>query len=108
MNIDHLNLLTPENQLKLSDYKQILPTYLKPSDHFRYTCNIYKEKGRKLNYGVVQDVLEDGKLLVNGYKSDHKDWVIDPLNKPKHFCFYVRTKDERKEVMNVRRLRTTG
>jgi hypothetical protein len=89
--------LSPETEFteKLKDYKEIQSKSLKPTYHFRYTRNQYQEEGRKLAYGVVETLNDDGTLMVNGYSPDgnhqYPDWKIDPLNRHKRYRFYMRT-----------------
>ena len=80
---------------KLKDYKEVKGGVLAAGHHFRYTCNKYQEKGRKIAYGVVQKVdTAEGILMVNGYSPDgnhqYPDWKIDIKNKHKMYRFYIK------------------
>jgi hypothetical protein len=80
---------------KLKHYKEVKGDALTKDMHFRYTCNKYKETGRKVAYAVVQKVdTAEGLLWVNGYSPDgnHQfpDWKIDIKNKYKMYRFYIK------------------
>ena len=88
---------------KLKDYIQISHTTLKKGHHLRYCKNRYKQQGRDCCYAVVKEVLENGKLMVNGYAPDGKnmypDWCIEPTHKFKCFTFYRKKDDVEKESL---------
>jgi hypothetical protein len=91
--MEHSNIKTDpiidfEHHEKLQDYELIEPEKLKAGSHFRYSKNKYKEEGRSCNYAIVKKVLEDGTLVVNGYKSKFQDWKIKPSCRYKQYLFY--------------------
>jgi hypothetical protein len=77
---------------KLNDYKEVEAKVLKKGNHFRYSSSVYKQpKQRKISYGVVQKVNNDGSLLVNSYgEKKFADWKIEPNHKYKKYRFYVK------------------
>ena len=84
-----------ENFKQLDDYYEIRPDDLKKGDHYRYTCQKYQSMDRKVAYGIVEEVVGEGKFKTRGYMSDYPPWVVDTNHKYKKFRLYRRKpKDE--------------
>ena len=76
---------------KLLGYTLVHPKRLNKHDHCRVTKNKYQEEGRKCIYCIIQDIKDDGTLIVNGYKSTYPNWTINPRCKFKQHRFYLKT-----------------
>ena len=79
---------------KLGDYCPISNEYFFKNalvgDHFRYTSNKYREKGRKMSYSIIKKILPNRDLMVNGYKSNFPDWCIKQNDRYKQYKFYMK------------------
>ena len=85
--------LSMSDKMKLKDYEVVNYTDLIRHDHFRYTSNKYREKGRKLAYAVLFNNDKVKRVMrVNGYTTEdthmYPDWNIEVDNQYKKYIFY--------------------
>tara|TARA_R110000851_G_scaffold72_2_gene310 strand:- start:2346 stop:2618 length:273 start_codon:yes stop_codon:yes gene_type:complete len=84
-----------ENFDKLRGFTEISNKDLNINDHFRYTCDKYKEYGRDCKYGIVVEIDDDGEITAQCYKPrpEYKPFELNTDNSYKNFRFYKKIKN---------------
>jgi hypothetical protein len=79
-----------ENFNKLKGFSEVSNKDLDIGDHFRYTCDKWKDVGRDCKYGIVVAIDDDGEITAQCYKPrpHYKPFGLYTSNSDKNFRFY--------------------